>query len=34
VRHAATAQERLKHLDRIYDALDVFEVGEALLNRE
>jgi len=31
LRHAGTAQERLKHLDRIYDALDVFEVGEALV---
>ncbi len=34
LRHAGTAQERLKHLDRIYEAMDVFEVGEALSNKE
>lgn len=34
VRHADSAQERLKHLDRIYDTLDVFEVNEELFTKE
>lgn len=34
LRHAGAAQERLKHLDRIYEALEVFEVSEALPHKE
>ena len=34
LRHADAAQERLRHLDRIYETLDVFEVNEELVNQE